>query len=249
MVMSAALDIRRSSERFTTALPWLTSRHSFSFGPHYDPANTGFAQLVAHNADVLAPGGGFGPHPHRDVEILTWVLQGALQHEDDQGNHGLLTPGMVQCVSAGRGIVHSEHNASTAQPLHLVQLWVLPDRRGGAPSYVQRDVSAELARGGLVRLAAGRPAGAALLLQQPGAVLWAARLAAGEPLALPVAAALHLYVAAGTVDLEREPELDPERDPGAGRLRPGDAVRLTAAGAVGLRAHTAAEILVYEMTR
>lgn len=237
--MSATLDVRRSGERFTTELPWLTSRHSFSFGQHYDPANTGFAGLVAHNADVLAPGGGFAAHPHRDLEILTWVLRGSLRHEDDQGTSGLLTPGMVQCVSAGSGIVHTEGNASTEHPVHLVQLWVLPDRRGGPPSYARRDVAADLERGGLVRLAAGRGHGDALPLRRPGAALSAARLVAGEQLALPAAPQLHLYVAAGTVELDLQQ---------AGRLTAGDAVRLAGAGTAWLTAHDTAEVLVYEMT-
>ena len=236
--MSPTLDVRRSQQRFTTELPGVSSRHSFSFGGHYDPANTGFGPLVAHNADTLAPGGGFAAHPHRDLELLTWVLSGTLRHDDDQGNSALVTPGTVQCVSAGRGVVHAETNASTELPVHLVQLWVLPDRRGGPPGYAQRDVSADLAAGGLVPLAAGRGRGDALLLRQREVVLSAARLVAGERLRLPVAAQVHLYVAAGTVALDR-----------AGALAAGDAARLTGAEGPWLTAQDTAEVLVYEITR
>ena len=236
--MSATLDVRRSQERFTTDRPGLTSRHSFSFGAHYDPGNTGFGLLVAHNAETIAPGSGFAPHPHRDLEILTWVLTGALQHTDDQGGSALVTPGTVQRVSAGRGVVHAETNASVDQPVHLVQLWVLPDRRGEAPGYDQRDVSAELAGGGLVRLAAGPGRRAALGWRQQHAALSVARLVAGERLRLPAVSRVHLYVAVGVVDLD-----------GAGRLTAGDAVRLSGADGPWLTSQDVAEVLVYEMTR
>ena len=236
--MSDTWDVRRSRERFTTELPGVTSRHSLSFGGHYDPGNTGFGDLVAHNADTLAPGGGFAAHPHRDLELLTWVLQGALRHDDDQGNSAVVTPGTVQCVSAGSGIVHAETNASVEAPVHLVQLWVLPDRRGGAPGYARRDVTAELAAGGLVPLAAGQGRSAALVLRQRDAAVSAARLVAGERVRLPAATQVHLYVAAGTVELA-----------GAGPLTVGDAVRLTGADGPWLTSQDAAEVLVYEMTR
>ena len=121
------IDIRRADTRFHTEIDWLDSWHSFSFGNHYDPTNTHHGLLLVLNDDVIAPGGGFGTHPHRDMEIVTWVLDGALEHRDSEGNHGVISPGLAQRMSAGRGIRHSEVNASTTEPVHLLQMWVPPD--------------------------------------------------------------------------------------------------------------------------
>lgn len=130
------MEIHRADERFRTASEWLDSRHSFSFGAHYDPANVGFGFLVAHNDETVAPGSGFGAHPHQDLEIVTWVLRGALAHRDSQGNSGEVHPGLAQRMSAGSGIQHSEWNDGS-EPVHYVQMWVRPDRLDLPPSYEQ----------------------------------------------------------------------------------------------------------------
>ena len=231
------IDVRRGGERASTRISWLDSSHSFSFGRHYDAANTSFGLLLVNNDDVVAPGSGFSTHPHRDMEIITWVLSGELVHQDSHGHNGLIVPGLAQRMSAGTGMLHSEMNATAEAPVHFVQMWVVPDTEHVAPSYEQLDINASLDGGGLVPVASGRGHDAAISIRQEGAVLLAARLADGESVQLPDAAYVHLFVAVGTVELA-----------GAGALAEGDAVRLTAAGgptltAVGGRA----EVLVWEM--
>ena len=150
------IEIRRADERFRTASEWLESRHSFSFGPHYDPANVGFGFLVAHNDETVAPGTGFETHPHQDLEIVTWVLRGALAHRDSEGNSGVVHPGLAQRMSAGSGIQHSEWN-DAGDPVHYVQMWVRPDRFDLPPSYQQAEIDLRGRRAGPDRL---RPAAA-----------------------------------------------------------------------------------------
>src|SRR5215470_17619543 len=150
------IEIRPADARGRTALPWLDSRHSFSFGEYYDPAHMGFRALRVINDDRVAPGGGFATHPHRDMEIVTWVLDGALAHKDSEGNEGVITRDVAQRMSAGTGIRRSEMNASDAEPVHLLQMWVPPDTKNLAPEYEQRDVSADLKEDQLFALASGR---------------------------------------------------------------------------------------------
>ncbi len=212
-------DVRRARDRFHTDIGWLDSWHSFSFGSHYDPDNTHHGLLVVSNDDVVAPGGGFGAHHHRDMEIVTWVLDGELEHRDSTGTHGVITPGLAQRMSAGRGITHSEMNASSTRPVHFVQMWVPPDRDGLEPGYEERDLRPQLATGGLVAVASGRGHPGAVQLHQAGAVLWVGRLAPDAEVDLPDDRHVHVFVADGMLDLE-----------GVGDLLVGDAARLTDAG-------------------
>ncbi len=232
------IDIRRSQERFQTEIPWLDSRHSFSFSHHYDPKNTHHGLLLVNNDDIVLPGTGFRTHPHQDMEIVTWVLDGELEHKDTLGNAGIIYPGLAQRMSAGRGIWHSEMNPSGDKEVHLVQMWVFPDTEAIDPSYEQLDINRELDRGGLVPIASGRGHQAAIQIRQKGAVLWGGRLKPGESVRIPDAPSLHLFVPKGAVTLE-----------GAGRLEKGDAARLTAAGTPVLTADpvSGAEVLVWEM--
>ena len=231
------IDIRRSDERFHTRLPWLESRHSFSFSRHYDPANTHHGLLLVSNDDVVRAGTGFSTHPHQDMEIVTWVLDGELEHKDSAGHRGILYPGLAQRMSAGTGIWHSEMNPSGDADVHFVQMWVLPDTERVTPGYEQLDINADLDRGGLVPVASGKGHEGAISIRQRTAALWAGRLAAGERVAVPDARHVHLFVARGSAVLE-----------GAGQLGEGDAVRLTAAGGdLGLTAGPAgAEVLLWE---
>jgi redox-sensitive bicupin YhaK (pirin superfamily) len=233
------IDIRRSNERFNTTIPWLESNHSFSFGPHYDPKNTHHGMLLVSNDDVIRPGTGFSTHPHQDMEIVTWVLDGELEHKDSEGNKGIIYPGLAQRMSAGRGIWHSEMNPSGKNEVRLVQMWVVPDTERIAPGYEQLDISANLKNGGLIPIASGRRHEGAISIRQKGAVLWGGRLRAGEVVSVPDAAYAHVYVAKGSVNLEE-----------AGVLNEGDAARLTAAGGRKLTADskTGAEVLIWEMT-
>ncbi len=232
------VDIRRKNEQFHTQAGWLDSRHSFSFGHHYDPENTHHGLLLVSNDDVIGAGTGFETHPHRDMEIVTWVLEGELEHKDSQGNKGIIYPGLAQRMSAGAGIWHSEKNPSANKDVHLVQMWVLPDTQRIAPTYEQLDVNSQLDKGGLVPIASGRGHNAAIQIRQRGAVLWGGRLKAKESLRLPDARFLHLYIAKGSVRLEK-----------AGTLQTGDAVRLTGAGTPQLTVgEGGAEVLVWEMS-
>ena len=232
------IDIRRKNERFHTQTGWLDSNHSFSFGPHYDPANTHHGLLLVSNDDVIKGGTGFDTHPHRDMEIVTWVLDGELEHKDSQGHKGIIYPGLAQRMSAGTGIWHSEMNNSGRKDVRLVQMWVVPDTERIDPGYEQLDINPQLAQGGLVPIASGRGHNAAITIRQKGAVLWGGRLNPGESARVPDAPFVHLYIAKGSADLE-----------GAGRLTAGDAARLTGAGALLLRADSqeGAEALVWEM--
>ncbi|TDD46467.1 pirin family protein [Kribbella antibiotica] len=231
------MEIQRADERFVTSEGWLESRHSFSFGPFYDPANVGFGFLVAHNDDVVAPGTGFDTHPHQDLEIVTWVLRGALAHRDSEGNSGVVHPGLVQRMSAGSGIRHSEWNDS-AEPVHYVQMWVRPDQFDLTPSYDQSAV--DLTTGELVPVVSGLPkhaAGAAIRLHQQSAGLSAARLAPTQSVVLPEAPHVHAFIADGSAHLE-----------GVGHLGTADAARLTDSDGQRLTAGpTGAEVLVWEM--
>lgn len=242
-----SVDVRRSAERYRTTTEWLESRHSFAFGAHFDPANSGFGLLVAHNDDIVAPGTGFGDHRHSDIEIVTWVLQGSLVHTDSDGHSGLIRPGLVQALSAGSGIRHTERNDSwrlTGEPPHdepvrFVQMWVLPDETALAPGYAQRDVDAELATGELIPVASGlRGRDAAIRINQSRAALSAGRLPPAKTVGTPVAPYVHLFVAAGTVELEGTDT----------QLATGDAVRITGSDGPRLTAGgDGAEVLVWQM--
>jgi quercetin 2,3-dioxygenase len=230
------VEIHRADDRFRTANEWLDSRHSFSFGPHYDPANVGFGFLLAHNDETVAPGTGFGTHPHQDLEIVTWVLRGALAHRDSQGHSGSIHPGLAQRMSAGSGIQHSEWNDGP-DPVHYVQMWVRPDRLDLPPSYEQAEL--DLSTGELVPVASGlakHASSTAIRLNQPAAGMSVARLAPGGTITLPTAAYLHLFLATGTADLEGT------------QLGTADAVRLNGSDGERLTAGPdGAELLVWEM--
>jgi redox-sensitive bicupin YhaK (pirin superfamily) len=230
------MDVRRADERLHTRLDWLDSWHSFSFGHHYDPANVNHGLLLVHNDDTVVPGRGFGMHSHRDMEIVTWVLEGELRHRDSQGNDAVIYPGLAQRMSAGTGITHSEWNASDSAPVHFLQMWVPPDTTGVAPGYQEAEIGDALASGGLVRIAGG-DGDAALHLHQAGAELWIARPPEGATLTVPAAANVHVFVARGTASLD------------GAVLAAGDAVRLVDAGTLPLIADDAgAEIVIWATT-
>src|SRR5919112_1674070 len=244
--LSPQTDVRRAAERDRTRLPWLDSHHSFSFGGHYAPRNTRHGVLVVNNDDVVAPGTGFDTHPHRDMEIVTWVLRGSLVHQDSTGHSGVIYPGLAQRMSAGRGILHSEKNDAfrleadrAREDVHFVQMWVVPDESGITPGYEQLEIDGELLKGGLVPVASGmdkHDGHAAIRIKNRYAALYAARIQPGQNVELPEAPFLHLFVPRGAVTLE-----------GAGHLTTGDAVRFTVTGGQKVTATEPAEILVWEM--
>jgi len=244
--LTPGVDVRRAGERFKTRLGWLDSKHSFSFSRHYDPDNTHHGLLLVNNDDIVNPGTGFETHPHQDMEIVTWVLQGSLVHQDSEGHTGVIYPGLAQRMSAGTGILHSEKNDSWrlageqhTDPVHFVQMWVVPDEARITPGYEQLEIDHELLSGGLVTVASGMPehdGAAAIRIKNRYAALHAARLQPGQSVQLPEAPFLHLFVPRGQVTLE-----------GAGPLAAGDAVRFTATGGQQVTATEPAEILVWEM--
>ena len=232
------VDVRRADDRYRTRTDWLDSRHSFSFGRHYDAGNTAHGLLLVNNEDRVAAGAGFDVHPHRDMEIVTWVLQGELLHEDSAGHRGVVFPGLAQRMSAGSGVRHSERNGS-AEPVHFVQMWVAPDTTGTPPAYEQREVDGGALAVGLVPVASGaarHARDAAVRIQNAAATLHAARLQPGQAVQLPEAPFLHLFVPAGAVTVE-----------GVEPLGTGDAVRFTGGGGRRLSATTPAEVLLWEM--
>jgi redox-sensitive bicupin YhaK (pirin superfamily) len=147
------INIRKSDQRGKTKIDWLDSWHSFSFGNYYDPSNMGFGTLRVINEDIVNPGTGFGTHPHRDMEIITYILEGALQHKDSLGTGSVIVPGDVQRMSAGTGITHSEFNPQPDKPVHLLQIWIFPEKDGLPPSYEQKNFTQKREPGKLTLLA------------------------------------------------------------------------------------------------
>jgi quercetin 2,3-dioxygenase len=197
------LNIRRADERGHSDLGWLHSHHTFSFAEYYDPAHMGFRSLRVINDDRVAPGQGFGTHPHRDMEIFSYILEGALEHKDSMGNGRQLKPGQIQLMSAGRGITHSEFNPSPAQPLHFLQIWIQPRERGLTPSYTEWHPKAGHANAGkaLVISADGRD-GSATIHQD--ADIYLVRLQPGQSVAheLKAGRGAWLHVAEGSLALD-----------------------------------------------
>ncbi|WP_149183430.1 pirin family protein [Streptomyces sp. TRM49041] len=221
------MSLHRAGDRYPGGDPdaGIETRHAFSFGPHYDPDNLRFGALIACNEERLAPGAGFDEHPHSHTEIVTWVVEGELTHRDSAGHATLVRPGDVQHLSSAGGVRHVERNDGTA-PLTFVQMWLSPLEPGGEPSY-------ETVRG----LADATP----YALPAAGALLHVRRPAAGERTAVPDGDSVYVHVVRGGVRLA---------DDGAvAELGPGDAARITDARGVDLTAVTAAEVLIWEMTR
>ncbi|MDQ2810381.1 MAG: pirin family protein [Actinomycetota bacterium] len=231
-VAASSVTLVPSARRRHVQAGWYDSRQSFS-----GPGTGQFGHLVVHNESTIAPVSGFPLHGHQDMEIVTWIFSGVMDHADTEGNQTTIFPGLAQRMSAGSGIRHTEMNPSRTQPSHGVQMWVVPDQRV-EPSYAQADVSADLDSGALVPVASGSNSDAALSLHQRGATLWAARLVGGVSVEVPDGAWVHLFVPIGSADLEA-----------AGRLSAGDAARMSRAGSRRLQAAAdLTEILIWQMT-
>jgi redox-sensitive bicupin YhaK (pirin superfamily) len=230
------ISLRRSEERGRTQLDWLDSQHSFSFDQYYDPNHVRFSVLRVLNEDRVAPGAGFPTHPHRDMEILTWVLAGALEHRDSLGNGSVIRAGELQRMSAGTGVTHSEFNASPTEPVHLLQIWLLPRQRGLAPGYEQRSLAGALEPGRLVLAASPDGREHSVRINQD-AWLYLARLEPGPELAyrLPPGRHAYLHVARGAVRLKGE------------RLAAGDAAKLSDEPGLALAAHEPSEVLLFDL--
>jgi len=195
--------LRGSQERGKTRISWLESYHTFSFGDYYDPRFMGFSDLRVINDDIVAPNGGFGMHPHRDMEIVTVVLRGELEHKDSMGNGSIIRPGDVQRMSAGTGVRHSEFNPSSTESVHLLQIWILPEANGITPSYEQKSFPLETRQGQLRLLASHDGRESSVTLHQD-AELYATILNAGQSLNYqpPAGRNIWLQVATGTLELD-----------------------------------------------
>lgn len=228
--------IRKAEERGVTRLGWLDSRHSFSFGRYYDPAQMGFGPLRVINDDRVAPGGGFGTHGHNDMEIITLVLDGALEHRDSIGTGSVIGPGEVQRMSAGRGILHSEFNASKEKPVHFLQIWIEPNETGGAPGYAQEKFPAEARRGRLAKVVSPDGAAGSVAIRQ-NAALYLGALGAGDEVTHTIAPgrAAYVHVATGAVKL------------GDAVLKAGDGARVTGEASATLTGVEPGDVLVFDL--
>jgi quercetin 2,3-dioxygenase len=229
------ITIRRSGERGRADHGWLDSRHTFSFADYHDPEHMGFGTLRVINEDRVAPGAGFERHAHRDMEILSYVLEGALEHKDSLGTGSIIRPGDVQRMSAGTGIQHSEFNSSQQDPVHFLQIWILPERRGIAPGYEQKTFTLD-ATEGLLLVASRDGRNGALTVHQDVDV-YAGRLAAGDSVKHVLCANRTgwLQVARGEVDLNGL------------KLGVGDGAAVEQETDLLIHARAAAEILLFDM--
>ena len=229
-------DVRRSETRFHAKHGWLDTRHSFSFAEYWDPDNVSFGALRVFNDDVVEPREGFPSHPHRDMEIVTLVLHGALAHRDSTGGEGVLRPGDVQHMSAGTGVVHSEYNGSDKDAVHLLQMWILPRQQGLQPAYQQATYPKEGRKNRLLRVVGPDGGGGALPIAQD-ASMFLGDLDAGVAVEhAPVhGRRLYLHVIAGVVDVNGE------------RLGHGDAARIVTSDPLKIHAHTGAEVLLWDL--
>lgn len=233
---STDLKIRRANERGQAEHGWLNSRHTFSFADYYDPAYMGFRSLRVINDDRVAPGQGFGTHPHRDMEIFSYVLEGTLEHKDSMGNGSQLKPGQIQLMSAGRGVAHSEFNPSQKEPAHFLQIWIQPRERGLKPSYTEWHPTPELANVPKVLVISpdGRD-GSATIHQD--AEIYRIRLQPGQTVTheLKGDRGVWLHVAEGALELNGI------------KLATGDAASTEQAGKLTLKAAQPTEALLFDL--
>lgn len=230
------INVRKADKRGRTAIDWLDSRHTFSFGEYFDPDWVGFHQLRVINDDRVKPASGFGAHPHRDMEIISYVLSGSLGHEDSMGNGSTIHPGEVQRMSAGTGVVHSEWNHSKTEPVHFLQIWILPDQRGIAPGYEQRAFEPHEVRDRL-RLVGSRDGRGGSVTIHQDVSLYVSRLSEGSRVTHTLAPgrSAWVHVATGAATLNGE------------ALREGDGAAVTSERALELVATGDSEILLFDL--
>jgi redox-sensitive bicupin YhaK (pirin superfamily) len=236
MYAPAMKEIRRSNERGLADHGWLQSRHTFSFADYQDPEHVQFGPLRVINEDRVAPGAGFGTHAHRDMEIVSYVLQGALAHKDSTGSSSVIRPGDVQRMSAGSGVQHSEFNASKTEPVHFLQIWIIPDRVGIAPSYEEKHFTEQDRRGRLCLVASPDQAEGSVLMHQD-ARIHAGLFDAAEHASFSVehGRQCYVHVARGALHV-------------AGlHLEAGDGLKVTDAGDIEFREGRGSEVLVFDL--
>ena len=230
------LTVRKAADRGHARHGWLDSFHTFSFADYYDPEHMGFRALRVINEDRVQPAQGFGRHSHRDMEIITYVIEGALAHQDSLGNGSVMRPGDVQRMSAGRGISHSEYNHSDSELVHFLQIWLLPEQAGLPPSYEQKHF-AQSERAGRLRLVASRDARDGSVRVHQDVALYAGLLAAGEKASLALAPGRQAWVQVvhGALDLDGT------------ALAAGDGAALSDAPRLDLVAREPSELLVFDL--
>jgi redox-sensitive bicupin YhaK (pirin superfamily) len=230
------LQIRKAGQRGRANFGWLDSRHTFSFGEYHDPAQQGFSDLLVINDDRVAPKQGFGTHPHRDMEIFSYVLEGALEHKDSMGTGSVIRPGDVQVMSAGTGVRHSEFNPSADAPVHFLQIWIVPAQRGATPRYQQAHFAAAGKRGRLQQILSSDGADGSLQIRQDARV-YAGLFDGAESALLPLEPGRNAYVhvARGSVVVNGQ------------RLDEGDGARLRGEARLELAAGRDAEVLVFDL--
>jgi redox-sensitive bicupin YhaK (pirin superfamily) len=229
------MTIRKANERGHADHGWLNSYHTFSFANYYDPNWMGFRTLRVINDDIVAPGAGFGEHPHRDMEIISYVLEGALEHRDSMGNGRIIKPGEFQYMAAGTGVLHSEYNPSKQSPVHFLQIWIQPDKTGAKPAYGEKAyASAAPGRWNLVASKSGR-AGSLRINQDTD--LWLARFSSGESLTHELTPGRHvwIHVAEGCVELNGNP------------LAAGDGVAISQESKLELAGKGQAQVLLFDL--
>ena len=228
--------IRRANERGFADHGWLRSFHTFSFADYYAPAHMGFRSLRVINEDRVQGGKGFGTHPHRDMEIISYVLSGALQHKDSMGTGSVIRPGDVQRMSAGTGVTHSEFNSSPSEEVHFLQIWIMPDARGIAPSYAQKHFT-EAERQGQLKLVASKDGREGSLSIHQDASLFAGLLDPGQRVAYELAVGRYawLHVARGKVEV------------GGVELLAGDAAAFEQGGEIAVQGREASELLLFDL--
>jgi len=228
--------VRRAGERGRTDWGWLDSRHTFSFGEYHDQGHMGFRALRVINDDRVEAGQGFGTHGHSDMEILSYVLEGALAHKDSMGTGSVIKPGEIQMMRAGTGVRHSEHNASSTDPVHFLQIWIVPDQRGLAPAYGQHPVDREAARRGFSLLASKDGRDGSLQIHQD-VDLWLALVEKAERRELALRPGRHawVHVARGAVEVNAIP------------LAEGDGAAVSGADALTLAGGDSAEVVVFDL--
>ena len=230
------IKIRKSNERGAVKIDWLDSKHTFSFGNYYDPKYMGFGVLRVINEDIVIAGGGFATHPHRDMEIITYILEGELEHKDSLGTGSIIRPQDAQRMSAGTGILHSEFNPQPDKAVHLLQIWILPEKNGIAPSYEQKDFSEKRKAGGLCLLASKNGRDGSLTINQD-ADLYVLDITQGNSYNYQIKTTRMLWaqIAKGSVTLNGE------------ALRQGDGAAITNETAVNFIASEKAEILLFDL--
>jgi redox-sensitive bicupin YhaK (pirin superfamily) len=229
------ITIRKSEERGHVNHGWLDSHFTFSFADYYDPQHMGFRTLRVINDDVIAGGGGFGEHPHRDMEIITYILSGALEHKDSMGNGRVIRPGEVQYMAAGTGVQHSEFNHSPEEPAHLLQIWILPDKKGAKPNYTEKSFAK--AESGRLHLAVSKTGRDNSIAINQDADLFVGKLKAGDKINYSFRPNRHgwLHVAEGEIELNNL------------KLKSGDAAAFSDEKGISFVARLPSQILFFDL--